>query len=261
MSGAREPVRPTPREVVELGLAVDGSAALSDLYDAANLLGVADQTLRLAIRRLVDAGLAEQTGRGRAGTLRSTGRARRRALLDEAYWEFAVRQDDGAVVWDGHWHLLAFTVPESQRAQRDHLRDALSRLGAAPLAPGLFVSPHDLRPALEAESDGAVGRYLTTAVAPRVERGGQPIADLVGTLWPLDVLIDAYAALHATLDHWAGSAAGGDPVRALAGRTAVLAALERAIGTDPLLPPELLPADWPGRTARHRIRRDWLGQS
>lgn len=262
MSGPPAPVRPTPREVVELGLADDGSAALSDLYDAANLLGIADQTLRLAIRRLVDAGLVEQSGRGRGGSLRATGRARRRALLDEAYWDFAVRQDDGEVTWDGYWHLLAFTVPESHRAERDRLRDALSRLGAAPLTPGLFLSPHDLGEALEAETgsepDGAVGQYLTTATADRVERGGRPVTDLVGELWPLDVLRGAYDGLIATLDGWADSAAAGG-VRALAGRIAVLAAVERAMGTDPLLPAELLPEDWPGRPARDRVRREWLG--
>jgi len=258
VSGAHEPVDPTPREVVELALADDGSAALSSLYDAANLLGIADQPLRLAIRRLADAGLVEQTGRGRAGSLRSTRRARRRALLDEAYWDFAVAQDDGEVAWDGHWHLLGFTVPESHRAERDRLRDALSRLGAAPLTPGLFVSPHDLRPALDAETEGAVGRYLTTAAARQVERGGRPIAELVGDLWPLEALRDAYGSLLATLDRWAGSARSDVRARTLAGRIAVRTALERAVGTDPLLPPELLPADWPGRPARERVRRDWL---
>jgi phenylacetic acid degradation operon negative regulatory protein len=258
VSAARDPWAPTPREVVELSLATHGRAALSTVYDAANLLGVADQPLRLAIRRLSEAGIVEQTGRGRAGSLRSTARGRRRALLAEAYWDFALRQDAGEPGWDGLWHLLAFSVPESHRALRDALRAALSRLGAAPLTPGLFVSPHDLSAALEAEHDGGVGGYLTTATARSVQHAGRPLADVVGDLWPLGALRDAYTDLLGVMDRWSGPATRGGPAAALAGYVAVHAALERAMGPDPLLPPELLPPDWPGRCARDRVRRDWL---
>lgn len=257
MNALHELTGPTPREVVELSLAEHGHAALAEVYDAANLLGIADQPLRLAIRRLADAGLVVQSGRGRAGTLRATEHGRRRALLDEAYWEFAVRQDDGEVRWDGNWHLLAFTVPESRRAERDRLRVALSRLGAAPLTPGLFVSPHDLGPALDAESDGSAIRYLTAATAEHVAHGGRPIADLIEDLWPLDTLRAAYLDLLGVMDRWESPAASGGTA-GLAGRLAVFAALERAIGTDPLLPAELLPDDWPGRPTRNLVRQTWL---
>lgn len=258
MSAGTEAAAPTPREVVELSLLPHGTVPLAHLYDAANLLGVPDQTLRLALRRLAASGLVEQHGRGRAGLLTATATSRRRAALDEAYWDVAVRQDAGEIVWDGMWHLVAFSVPEARRADRDRLRGVLARLGAAPLAPGLCVSPHDLGPAIEAETEGAVRAYLTTAASREVRHGGRPLAALVPALWPLDDLAAAYRRLLAVTEAWSGRAGSGDPAAVLAAHVAVHAALERALGPDPLLPPELLPPDWPGPEARARVARDWL---
>jgi phenylacetic acid degradation operon negative regulatory protein len=249
---------PAPREVVEIALSATGRADLAAVYDSANLLGIGDQPLRLAIRRLVAAGLVEQVGRGRGGSIRSTDEGRRRAALDEAYWDFAVQQDEGLAPWDGRWRLVAFSVPESLRAERDRLRAALARLGAAPLTPGLFVSPHDLVPALEAETGGGIGRFLTTVVATDVQHAGRPVADDVARLWPLDDLAAAYRELERVMDARAADHRTGDDAAALAGHIAVHAALDRAMGPDPLLPRELLRPDWPGARARARVRREWL---
>lgn len=257
MTGGPGPVTPTPREIVQLALAATGSADLAQVYDAANVLGVDDQPVRLAIRRLHTAGLVEQVGRGRAGSILSTARGRRRHALDEAYWDFAIRQDDGLTRWDGTWHLMAFSVPETLRAERDRLRTALARLGAAPLTPGLFVSPHDLVPALEAETGGEVDAFLTTAVATHLRHAGRPLGDGVADLWPLDDLAAGYRRLEDVMEHWAARRVPGDEVVALAGSLAVHCALDRAAGPDPLLPRELLPPDWPGARARTRLRREW----
>lgn len=250
-------VSPSPRAVVEHGFGPDGTAPLGDLYDAANTLGIADQPLRLAVRRLVDAGLVEQHGRGRSGVLRLTGRARLRQALDLAYWDLARAQDAGAAPWDGRWRLIGFSVPEARRSERDALRTTLGHLGAAPLAPGLVVSPHDLVPALEAELGPGVHEHLSTAADAAARHRGEPIAALVGALWPLDALRAGYAALERTLDRW--DQRPGDPALALAGRIAVHTALDRAVVPDPLLPPELLPTDWPGSGLRTRFLAGWVG--
>jgi phenylacetic acid degradation operon negative regulatory protein len=251
---------PSPRAVVEHCLAEDGRAPLAAVYDAANLLGIADQPVRLAIRRLVDAGLVEQHGRGRAGELRATPAARLRGVLDGAYWAFAIDQDEGTVTWDGRWHLLAFSVPEARRAERDALRATLAHLGAAPLTPGLYLSPHDLGTALAAEAGPAVHDHLTTARATAVRHAGRPVEELVAELWPLTAVRAGYARFDAAMDRWsAARRPDAGPAQALAGRIAVLAALDAAVGPDPLLPPALLPDDWPGRRSRDRFRRDWAG--
>jgi phenylacetic acid degradation operon negative regulatory protein len=248
---------PSPRAVVEHGFDADGTAPLGALYDAANALGIADQPLRLAVRRLVDAGLVQQHGRGRSGVLHLTDRARLHQTLDLAYWDLARAQDAGAAPWDGRWHLIGFSVPEARRNERDALRTALGHLGAAPIAPGLVVSPHDLIPALEAELGRGVQEHLSTASDPAARHRGEPIAALVGTLWPLGTLRAGYAALERALDRW--DRRPDDPAQALAGRIAVHTALDRAVMPDPLLPPELLPADWPGSGLRTRFLAGWVG--
>jgi phenylacetic acid degradation operon negative regulatory protein len=248
-----------PRAVVEHCLAADGSAPVADVLDAARVLGIEDQPVRLAVRRMAAAGLLVQQGRGRAGTLVLTPEARLRSALDDEYWAFARRQDRGQEVWDGRWRLLAFSVPESRRADRDALRAALAHLGAATLTPGLYVSPHDLTDALAAElPDRDPGADLTVAVADAVRHRGQDLRAVVPELWALDGLRAGYRRLDAVVEAWLARVAAepGATVRRAA-RVAVGAAVDLAVGPDPLLPPVLLPADWPGGAVRGRTERAW----
>ncbi|MET8622912.1 hypothetical protein ABZW30_03985 [Kitasatospora sp. NPDC004669] len=57
--------------------------------------------------------------------------------------------------WDGLWRLYTFSVPERRRPERDALRTALTRFGAVALAPGAYVSPHDLLAELVGETSEA----------------------------------------------------------------------------------------------------------
>lgn len=256
----------SPRALVEHCFDPDGRVALATVYDVAAALGLEDQPVRLAVRRLVAAGAVEQIGRGRAGTLRLTADARLRGALDLAYWHVAVQQDEGTRAWDGLWRLLAFSVPEHRRADRDALRSTLAHLGAVALTPGLYVSPHDLTVALDAELPGrGVHADLTTATSATVVHGGRPLAVQVHDLWPLDAVRAEYERLEREIGAWRARLA---EVRAatshdaptsipLAARIALHAALDRAVGPDPLLPPELLPPDWPGPRVRRAFRDTW----
>lgn len=251
----------SPRALVEHSFGPDGRADLATVYDVAGVLGLEDQPVRLAVRRLVAAGVVEQTGRGRAGALRLAPGARVRGALDLAYWDFATRQDDGAAAWDGLWRLVAFSVPESRRSERDALRSALAHLGAAPLAPGLVVSPHDLVAALVAELGSLdVREVLTTATAPAVVHAGRDLTEQVPVLWPLDVVRAGYDRLDAEIQAWRARLGGPDGAsvpHVLAARIALHAALDRAVVPDPLLPPELLPTGWPGPRVRGAFRTLW----
>ena len=251
----------SPRAVVEHCFGPDGRADLATVHDVAGVLGLDDQPVRLAVRRLVAAGVVEQTGRGRGGTLRLATAARLRSALDLAYWDFAVQQDDGVSTWDGLWRLVAFSVPESRRAERDALRSALAHLGAAPLAPGLVVSPHDLVPALRAELGGLdVRDVLTTATTAAVVHAGHDLTEQVPQLWELDTVRAGYDRLDDEIEAWRsrlGERDGGAEPLVLAARIALHVALDRAVVPDPLLPPELLPAGWPGQQVRGAFRRLW----
>jgi phenylacetic acid degradation operon negative regulatory protein len=246
----------TPRAVLTNCFGAAGQTPLDVVYDAAAVLGISDQPLRLAIRRLVSAGMIEQIGRGRRGQLRLTDQALKRDLLDNEYWNFATRQDHGEQRWDRQWRLIAFSIPETRRADRDALRAALTRLSAAALTPGLFVSPHDLTTALQAELSPRNLDDLTLATATSLTYHGTTIERLTTQLWPLDTLSTRYDTLDRVITHEEGNLGDdAEPARRLAARIAILTALTAALLPDPLLPPELLPTDWPGPAARERIRQ------
>lgn len=254
---------PTPgaRTVVEAFVADDGTADLGVVYDVAVALGMGEQPVRLAIRRMVAAGEAEQHGRGRRATLRLTPGHDLRERHDAEFLALAAEQDAGRLPWDGTWHLLAFTIPEDRRAVRDALRSTLVRLGGAPLAAGLYVSPHDWDAVVDAETATLdVADALTRADTRALRTGGESDPRRIAArLWPLADIAAAYAPLDAVLDEVAHHPPS--PADDLAGSLALAlrlaTAADAALRDDPLLPPELLPDDWPPRRSRARFAAAW----
>lgn len=248
---AARPRHVAPRTVIEAFLPDAGEASLAEVYAAANRLGIADQPLRLAIRRMIAAGDVVQRGRGRSGALALTFDGAARLARDRAAVSFAFGQDARvrgaeALLWNGQWQLLSVSVPEGERSVRDAFRREVLELGAAPVATGLYVSPHELRELLSSEFQP----YLTTAQATElVVRGESDPARIVETLWPSGPIRAAYAALAAAVandvaDRWA------DPVV----RQLLLAdALEKSLRADPLIPQELRGGDWEPA----RVRAQW----
>lgn len=248
------------RTVVEALVGVDGTVDAGELYEVANELGMTDQQVRLCVKRLVAEGKFTVEGRGRRAVLRMTPHALRAAEPDVEFVRFMYRQDAGHVTWDGRWHLVAFAVPESQRPARDALRDAIVRLGGAPLHGGLYVSPHDWEHLVEGEAAqlGALSAvtFLSSADLRIGHESSPPV--LAARLWPLDEvaarherLADvARVRLRRLVEH---------PPRVDLLRIAVELAAEftRAVEPDPLLPPELLPRPWIGAQARALVARCW----
>ncbi|WP_343869604.1 PaaX family transcriptional regulator C-terminal domain-containing protein [Dactylosporangium roseum] len=201
--------------------------------------------------------MIEQVGRGRRGHLRLTNQSLYRNLLDDEYWNFATRQDRGDEQWDRRWRLIAFSIPEARRSDRDALRAVLTRLSAAALAPGLFASPHDLTTALRAELfPRHLDSDLTLATTTSLTHHGTTIERLTTQLWPLDTISAQYQTLDRVITHEQRHLGNDtEPAIRLAARITILTALNAALLPDPLLPAELLPTDWPGPNARERVRQ------
>ncbi|MFF2751214.1 transcriptional regulator [Kitasatospora sp. NPDC058048] len=248
------PYRPAPRTVVEACFDPQGTAPLDYVYDVAAAVGLSDQPVRLAVRRLEAAGVLRQEGRGRKGRLVLTDAGRLRSDMDVRFVALAYAQDAGLAPWDGLWRLYTFSVPERHRSERDALRAALTRLGAVPLAPGAYASPHDLLDELTDEASAAtVGAYLITAEATRLT--GPGFTDPASTaehLWPSAETVEAYRPL---ADALAAESLGPDrgSVELVAVALRLAEAFTHALERDPLLPPELRPAPW----LPSRIRRDF----
>lgn len=227
----------SPRTVIEAFLPLTGTAPLADIYDTANLVGLADQPVRLTIRRMVASGDVEQTGRGRTGALALTSAGRRRLERDRQSLALAFNQDAGDAPWDGRWRLVAVTIPERERATRDMLRRGLYEFGAVAISTGLYVSPHDL----VTELPDDVGPYLSTATTDDLDvRGITNPKGIAEALWHRQPTIAAYSMLDEALRRDASDT--GVPVVV---RMLLLAdALELAIREDPLLPLELREGPW-----------------
>lgn len=275
------------RMVVHALVREDGTVDGGELYEVAGLLGMTDQQVRLCVKRLEAEGRFTVGGRGRRAVLRMTAAAGAGPGLPSVpeveFVRHAYRQDRGLEPWDGTWHAFAFAVPESSRAARDSLRDALTGLGAAPVQGGLYVTPNAIGPYVRGHAaELGLSAALTCLTTRDLEVGGtaDPVA-VAARLWPLPGIAARYepllrlaaapedpggaggpagaggpggAARPASADT-AGT--GADGAAALAGAVALAAAFSAAMLPDPLLPPELLPQPWPGAVARAAAARAW----
>ncbi|MFG2990878.1 PaaX family transcriptional regulator C-terminal domain-containing protein [Streptomyces sp. NPDC048257] len=266
------------RMVVHALVREDGTVEGGELYEVAGLLGMTDQQVRLCVKRLVGEGRFTMEGRGRRSVLRlagagpgperepepgsgsGSGSGSGLPLVPEvAFVRHAYRQDRGLESWDGLWHAFAFAVPESARAARDALRDALTGLGAAPVQGGLYVTPNDIGPYVRAHAaELGLSEALSCLSTRDLTVGGtsDPRA-LAERLWPLPEIAARYDEVRALAEQPGGTEAADGPAAGLAHAVALAAAFSAAMLPDPLLPPELLPQPWPGTTARAAASGAW----
>jgi phenylacetic acid degradation operon negative regulatory protein len=153
--------------------------------------------------------------------------------------------------WDGVWTMVAFTVPEDQRRLRPMLRGRLQSLGFAPLYDGLWVSPHAAGHELDIALEIAPSQSCTVIRATELPTGTRlPVA----SAWDLDKLGTSYREFVRTFRPvWKRLGSGRiGPTEALVSRTRANYRWFVFAVTDPDLPAELLPRNWP-RAAAHDL--------
>ncbi|PTM96743.1 PaaX family transcriptional regulator C-terminal domain-containing protein [Streptomyces sp. VMFN-G11Ma] len=195
---------------------------VKELVRAVEPFGVGGSTLRAALSRMVAAGDLRRTDAVYGLSDRLLERQRRQ---DEAV-EARTR------AWRGDWEMVVITATGRGPAERAELRGRLSTLRLAELREGVWLRPANLRRALPDELDRVAQTYTA--------RPDRPGRELAAQLWPLDA--------------WAATARGllAHVVEAHrpADRFTAFAAVVRHLLADPVLPPELLPAHWPGAALR-----------
>ncbi|MEH0581242.1 PaaX family transcriptional regulator C-terminal domain-containing protein [Streptomyces sp. B21-108] len=196
--------------------------AVKDLVRAVESFGVGGSTLRAALSRMVAAGDLRRTD--------SVYRLSDRLLVRQR------RQDDAVAArtraWDGDWEMVVITATGRGPAERADLRSRLAALRLAELREGVWLRPANLSRPLPDD--------LTPVAQSYTARPDRPARELVADLWPLDTWA---ATAEALLVHIAQADRPADLL-------AAFAAVVRHLLTDPVLPPELLPADWPGTALR-----------
>lgn len=232
----------------------DNSLPADELYDVALTCGFTVHQVRQCLARLVQEDIFSQEGQGRQALFTATAKGRRQIDPQDEFLRLAWSLDRPNASWDGCWHLVGFTIDEGRRSERNALRDHIVRiLSGAPLANGLYVSPHDW--------DAAIRRVATNlGVADRmiyipsrnvtVGDQSEPRA-LAALLWDLKDLADRWSTFVEETTHILDQLEQAtDTTQALAAVVAVVARWGVILEDDPLLPPELLPEGWQGATAR-----------
>ncbi len=195
---------------------------VKDLVRGVEPFGIAGSTLRAALSRMVA-----------AGDLRRADTVYR---LSDRLLERQRRQDDAVhpetVPWGGDWEMVVVTATGRGPAERAELRNELTRLRLAELREGVWLRPANLLRRLPDD----LGQVVERCTA-RPDRSAR---ELAASLWPLDTWAGTG---HALLDHVARARHPSD-------RFTAFTAVVRHLLADPVLPPGLLPTDWPGERLR-----------
>ena len=201
---------------------------VAHLVHLAGLFGISPNRARVALSRMLASGEATTDGGGR---YRLAGELLERRGRQEA------SRVGRTLPWDGRWRLVVVKVAGSPAERRTERRRRLARARLAELREGVWLRPDnlDLRPDPADDPDLVVWSAVPD---------GDPVA-LAATLWDLGTWAARARALG---DHLAArpTAGPGD----LAPGFTLSAAVLRHLQSDPLLPPALLPADWPGPALR-----------
>ncbi|MGW5660964.1 PaaX family transcriptional regulator [Streptomyces sp. NPDC003758] len=210
--------------------------------------GVGEQATRSTLTRMVARGLLSRRREGRRTYVGLTDRSE--AILrdgERRIWKTgAVNRD-----WDGTWTLLGFSLPESWQRQRHDLRSQLTWAGFGALFSGLWIAPGEV-------DVSAIVAELGLAAHVKVFRAradtGTDIAGMIDETWDLDELAARYREFEAA---WRPFASGGTDITAedaLALRLRLTSEWLQVIRSDPRLPVQHLPADWPAVGAEETFR-------
>lgn len=196
-------------------------ATAAELVSLTSDFAIKEATLRVALTRMVATGDLVRSAEGYRLSDRLLARQRRQ---DAALRP--VTRD-----WDGSWVTVVVTVVGADPRVRASTRTALLDNRLAELREGVWLRPDNLTGSLPAEIHRRARILHARDDAP---------ADLAATLWDLPGWARTGRRLLREMD-----AAAGVP-----GRFTVAAAMVRHLLTDPVLPVELLPEDWPADRLR-----------
>lgn len=225
-----------------------GQAPVAALVRLLGPLDIAAPAVRTAVSRMVRQGWLRPvrlpTGPGYALTPRAL-----RRLDDAAARIYRTGHRD----WDGTFDLVVLAAPAPARAARNRLAGTLSYLGFGALSATTWAAPRRAGlPYRDAEVDAVLDELGLTAERFRGRHlsGVDGGAALVRRAWDLPALADRYRGFVATYaPALAGLPGRHDDEHCYAVRFRLVHAWRTFLFTDPQLPAELLPDDWPGTEA------------
>lgn len=201
------------------------------LVAVAALFGINENRCRVALSRMAAAGEVVAN----RGHYRLAGH-----LLDRFAGQQASRHVPPAS-WDGSWVVLAVHASRRDASARAEARRVLRAARLAELREGVWLRPANLAVHLPDPLGASVTRF-------RARPDGDAAA-LAASLWDLGEWASGARALLQRLRATRADLVPGDP-GVLAPGFVLSASVLRHLRADPLLPPPLLPLDWPGQELR-----------
>src|SRR3954471_5202788 len=233
----REPSRTGSIVITVFGDAImprGGSVWLGTLLEFFKTLDIDSGVVRTAMSRLAADGWLERTKVGRNSFYR---------LAQKGWQTFDTAAkhiyNPQAAEWTGRFELLLI----ANAADRDASRDALKDAGFGSPLPGVWIAP----------SGVPVPEQAAQAIRLEVSAEDDSGRRLLGESWPLQRTADAYLKFMKTFEPlrgWIGPRQRLSDIDAFTARILLIHHYRRVVLRDPLLPPALLPRDWPGRAAR-----------
>ena len=219
---------------VAAGQALAGPILLRLLAD----LGLSESAARSLLLRMRHDGLLNSERDGR------TARYRLAHAVHAAQARLERQLRGQRPAWSGSFHGVLYEVPEASRAYRDRLRRNAQLLGYAMLRPGLLIATTDrsdeLRSLLPLQPTGCHLLWIQVTLEPDDSRR------VAGELWDLDRLAVRYRAVVAEARERIDRARSEESDHSFAAFAAATLPLFETAASDPDLPAELLPPDWPG---------------
>jgi len=226
-----------------------GAVWLGSLINLVEPLGLSERMVRTAVFRLSKDDWLNATQIGRRSYYKLTEVGRRR-------FETAHRRIYASPhrAWNGEWLMVIANKSNLTQEQRDQLRREFLWLGFGTAAPNVYAHPAaDIRAVRQIIQDMGVEDNVVTMAARADRHGGTaPHRNMVHSSWDLDQLshdynyfLDAFRPFY----HALSSENDIDPESAFLVRTLLIHEYRRIMLRDPMLPDELLHADWPGTTA------------
>lgn len=238
-----------------------GSVWLGSLIGLLAHFGLSERIVRTSVFRLCKDGWLTNRQIGRRSLYRATDSGQERfAAAERRIYAPPDR------LWNRGWSLLMLPPNRIDAETRDRLRRELAWMGFGAAAPNVFLHP---------DGDGQLGQKTAThrllaelGVADAVVRmtaaqdgaaGPGALREMVRGCWDLDRLeqdyagfLDRFRPVRRAVEAEAGESA--DPRQCFLLRTLMIHDFRRVLLRDPLLPPDLLPPDWPGQEARTLTR-------
>lgn len=221
-----------------------GAVTLGSLIRLAAAFGLNERLVRTSAARLVGEGWLENRRVGRLSEYRPSpaGQTRFATAARQIYAE--VSHD-----WSGRWTLVV--LPASLPRGRDELRQALRWSGYGEPRPGLFA--HPAQTVAQAEQQiAAIVKAPQVLVFESTTGGAAADRALAAAGWDLDELarryrrfIKEFSPVHAA----PGPRSAISPETAFTIRTLLVHEYRKIQLRHPLLPGDLLPADWIGASA------------